>query len=254
VFSGHGMTADYHPYSMLDDLLCRMGLTVRGKPFSASHTATPPSFYTPFMRALSEACPQPIKRLANRYVLPPRVRESFMLAKALSGIDFSRTQAFALPTDLQGFIRLNLRGREPAGIVPACSYDTLCDTIEQELHALRHSSTGAKVVKAVFRPRTLYKDADNLDHLPDLCVLWQNTHAVSAVCSPRYGSFSVHKNHPERSGNHRLEGFFFAAGPDIDPTVQHYRGQLYDIPATVFRLLHKPIPATWDGRPLPVIG
>jgi predicted AlkP superfamily phosphohydrolase/phosphomutase len=229
VFSGHGMTADYHPYSMLDDLLCRMGLTVRGKPFSASRTSTNQSLYTPLMRAISEACPQPIKRL-------------------------SRTQAFALPTDLQGFIRLNLHRREPEGIVPPCSYDTLCDRIERELYALYHSSNGAKVVKAVFRPRTLYKDADNLDRLPDLCVLWHNTHAISEVCSPRYGSFSVHKNHPERSGNHRLEGFFFAAGPDIDTTVQNYRGQLYDIPATVFRLLHKPIPAAWDGRPLPVIG
>ena len=72
--------------------------------------------------------------------------------------------------------------------------------------------------------------------------------------SPQYGTFVVHKKHPERSGNHRLEGFYFAAGPDIDTTVKHYRGQLYDVAATVFRLMNKPIPPDWDGTPLPIIA
>jgi predicted AlkP superfamily phosphohydrolase/phosphomutase len=176
-----------------------------------------------------------------------------MLLKALHNIDFSRTQAFALPTDLQGFIRLNLQGREPDGTVPQQRYDTLCDTIVQELLTLRDASTNEPVVETVFRPRALYGDADNLDALPDLCVLWKNTRPVTEIYSPRYGTFEVHKNSVARSGNHRLEGFWFAAGPDIDTTVQYYRGQLYDIAATVFSLLHKPIPDDWDGVPLPIV-
>ena len=202
---------------------------------------------------MSEAVPQPLKRFANRYVLPAGAREYFMLLKTLSGIDFSRTHAFALPTDLQGFIRLNLQGREPAGTVPPQRYETLCDSIVHELQDLRAADTGEKVVETVFRTRSLYCGAENLDHLPDLCVAWKNTHAIAEIYSPRYGTFEVHKKSPERSGNHRLEGFWFAAGPDIDTTVQHHRGQLYDIAATVFGLLHKPIPDDWDGTPLPII-
>jgi predicted AlkP superfamily phosphohydrolase/phosphomutase len=254
VFSGHGMSADYQPHSILDDLLCRMGLTVRRHASAASCLSSAWQSPTSLMRAMSNVFPQPMKRFANRYLLPARAREFLMLTKALSGIDFARTQAFALPTDLQGFIRLNLQGREPDGTVSPHFYDTICDTIEQELQALQNSSTGEKLVESVFRLRTIYSNADNLQHLPDLCVLWKNTYAVSEVYSPRYGTFAVHKKHPERSGNHRLEGFYFAAGPDIDTTVQHYRGQLYDIAATVFCLMNKPIPPDWDGTPLPIIA
>jgi predicted AlkP superfamily phosphohydrolase/phosphomutase len=254
VFSGHGMSADYQPHSILDDLLCRMGLTVRRNASAASCLASAWKSPTPLVQAISNAVPQPIKHLASRYILPARAREFFMLTKALSGIDFARTQAFALPTDLQGFIRLNLQGREPEGTVSPRYYDTICDKIEQELQALQNPSNGAKVVESVFRLRTIYRDADNLHHLPDLCVLWKNMHAISEVYSPRYGTFAVHKKHPERSGNHRLEGFYFAAGPDIDTTVKHYRGQLYDVAATVFRLMNKPIPPDWDGTPLPIIA
>jgi hypothetical protein len=41
--------------------------------------------------------------------------------------------------------------------------------------------------------------------------------------------------------------------PDIDTKKQGHRGQVYDLAATVFHLLHKPIPDDWDGRPLPVV-
>ena len=254
VFSGHGMTADYHPYFIVDELLCRMGLTIRGPSATASQSAASGQLPRALMRTISEAMPQPIKRFANRYVLSAGAREYFMLLKTLHGIDFSRTQAFALPTDLQGFIRLNLQGREPEGVVSPQHYEMLCDTIVQEFQTLRDASTHEPVVETVFRTRSIYPDADNLDLLPDLCVLWKNTRPVSQIDSPRYGAFEVHQNSYERSGNHRLEGFWFAAGPDIDTTVQGYRGQLYDIAATVFHLLHKPIPDDWDGTPLPIVA
>jgi predicted AlkP superfamily phosphohydrolase/phosphomutase len=254
VFSGHGMTADYEPYTILDEVLCRMGVTIREHPSAPSRTCASWTSHAPFVQAISAILPRPIKHFAERYILPVRAREFFMLAKVFSGIDFSRTQAFALPTDQHGFIRLNLQGREPTGVVSPRQYDTICDRIEQALQTLQDPRSGARVVEAVWRPRTIYGGAENLDHLPDLCVLWKNAHAVSEVYSPQYGTFVVHKKHPERSGNHRLAGFCFATGPDIDPGVKQYRGQIYDIAATVFQLMNKPIPADWDGRPLPIIA
>ena len=175
------------------------------------------------------------------------------MLKALGDVDFSRTQAFALPTDLQGFIRVNLQGREPEGTVSPQRYDGLCDTIVEELESLRDGTTHERAVETVFRPRALYRDADHVDHLPDLCVLWKNANPASSLLSPRYGTFEVRKSFPERSGNHRLEGFWFAAGPDIDTTRQHHRGQLCDLAPTVFHLLDKPIPEDWDGRPMPIV-
>jgi predicted AlkP superfamily phosphohydrolase/phosphomutase len=241
------MEAAYHPHTILDELLCRMGLTVRGRSAPASR-----GLGKSVVRAATEATPSPIRRLANRYVLPRSAREYFMLLKTLDGIDFSRSQAFALPTDLQGFIRLNLQGREPRGTVPPSRYDTLCDVIADELDMLRAVGTNERVVETVFRPRSLYRGADNVDCLPDLSVLWRNGSPVTAVHSPRHGTIDVQKTLPERSGNHRLEGFWFAVGPDIDTRRQRHRGQLYDLAPTVFHLLGKPIPEDWDGAPLPV--
>jgi predicted AlkP superfamily phosphohydrolase/phosphomutase len=254
VFAGHGMTGDYEPSTILDDLLSRMGLTVRANLSSPSQSVAPRRSRARFVKIISDALPLSVKRVVNRYMLPARAREYFMLAKALSDIDFSRTQAFALPTDQHGFIRLNLQGREPAGIVGCRQYDALCDRIEQALHGLHDAASGEKVVETVWRPRIIYPGADNLDDLPDICVMWKNTHAVSEVYSPQYGTFAVHKKHPERSGNHRLEGFYFAAGPDIATSVKHRRGRIHDIPATAFQLMNKRIPADWDGTPLPIIG
>jgi predicted AlkP superfamily phosphohydrolase/phosphomutase len=251
VFSGHGMTAAYHPHTIVEELLCRMGLTVRRRSVLASGTASR-SLGGSLACAVTDAIPQPIRRFASRYVLPRGAREYLMLRKALIDVDFSSTQAFALPTDLQGFIRVNLQGREPQGTVSPQHYDRVCDTIVEALESLRDAVTNERVVETVFRTRTLYRDGANIDALPDLCVLWNNTAPVSAVHSPRYGTFPVQKNAPERSGNHRLEGFWFAVGPDIDATRQHHRGHLYDLGATVFHLLQKPIPDDWDGRPLPI--
>jgi predicted AlkP superfamily phosphohydrolase/phosphomutase len=101
----------------------------------------------------------------------------------LTDIDVSRTQAFALPTDLQGYIRVNLQGREPQGTVPPQRYDGLCDTITEELHALRDQRTNDPVVETVFRTRDMYREADHVDCLPDLCVVWKNASAVSTVYS-----------------------------------------------------------------------
>ena len=252
VFSGHGMMADYHPHTILEDLLSRMGLTVPTQSLSNDSDSYYPSSPRALLGTLSQALPEPIKQFASRYVLPSRIQEYCMLAKVFRGIDFSKTRAFALPTDLQGFIRLNLNGREPQGLVHPDDYDKVCDDIEQVLEQLIDPETGEKIVDTVIRPRTVYENAENLNQLPDLCVVWTNQRAVSEVHSPQYGALSVTRQHPERSGNHRPEGFFFAMGPDIDTSVQNCRGHLCDIAASVFHLMNKPIPDGWDGMPLPI--
>ena len=42
---------------------------------------------------------------------------------AAGGIDWARTKAFTLRADLQGYIRINLAGREGRGLVPPAACD-----------------------------------------------------------------------------------------------------------------------------------
>ncbi|WP_254034967.1 hypothetical protein [Planktothrix agardhii] len=73
-------------------------------------------------------------------------------------------KAFALPTfAVEGFVRINLKGREPEGIVEPDNYDELCEELTQHLYNLKDARTGKSVIKKVVRTR------DNvLDQDPDL--------------------------------------------------------------------------------------
>jgi len=180
------------------------------------------------------------------------MQEQMMLMNAVSGIDFARSKAFCLPSDLQGFIRINLKGREPTGVVSPDGYDAVCQELEDELFSLENSSNGEKVVKKIFRTREVYAGADNLDQLPDLCVLWNTNSPISNVRSPNHGTLEGERKLLERSGNHRPEGFFFASGPNIDTNIRNIRGHILDIAPTIFQLMGKSIPEDLDGVPLPI--
>ena len=54
--------------------------------------------------------------------LPGRRQEALLADLFAQGTDWERTTAFSLPSLYTGFIRVNLRGREPAGIVAPEDY------------------------------------------------------------------------------------------------------------------------------------
>ena len=62
-------------------------------------------------------------------VLPERVALDLTARLELRGLDWSRTRAFAHPAENQGYVRLNLRGRERDGIVAPEDAEALMDEI-----------------------------------------------------------------------------------------------------------------------------
>ena len=71
-----------------------------------------------------------------------------------SACDWSRTRAFAIPDSSVGLIRVNLQGREPAGVVaPARQYEQTVAEVEEDLRALRDPRTGDPVIERVARTR-----------------------------------------------------------------------------------------------------
>jgi len=53
----------------------------------------------------------------NQHFIPKRLQTKLWLSKIQRDIDFKKSQAWAMPSDLQGCIRINLEGREPTGTV-----------------------------------------------------------------------------------------------------------------------------------------
>lgn len=178
----------------------------------------------------------------------PRLTSSRYAAyvPALS-LDMTRSRAFCLPTAWQGLVRINLRGREPAGIVSGPEYELVCEEIENELLALRHRDNGAPVVKAVVQPRRLYRGLFS-ERLPDLSVIWNTGQIVREVVSPRCGLIECHPDLSGGCGNHRGVGFLLASGPGVG--LGRLTGRDFDIAPTVSEWLGERALPDWDGAPL----
>lgn len=244
VFALHGMI----PNSSRVDLLPGMLHSVLNEGESTAPR-------TGLLRRAGEALPLGVRRFLTRRV-PGRLQDRVMSRWATGGMDWTRTDAFALRSDLQGYVRVNLRGREAEGIVDSgVPLDRLLERISHGLLSFRDMNTGEPLIEAVESAARLYPDGARADRLPDLIVRWKETPAGTheAVSSPRFGT--VRRSTPgripnARSGNHRGEGWLIAAGPDV-PRGARLRESCHilDLAPTVLERLGAPS-RRMTGRPI----
>lgn len=153
--------------------------------------------------------------------------------------------AFALPSFSDGYVRINLRGRETHGKVDSADYDRMCTDISTLLHDLRDGRTGAPVVRSVIRVRDGAETEGRYLPDADLVVLWADrpSDVVDSPACGRIGPAPL-----RRSGDHTPRGFFVVAGPGIAggrlPDCE-----LVDVAPTILALLGSDIPGHFDGRP-----
>ena len=146
-----------------------------------------------------------------RAVLPPLVKSSLRKAAAPQ----ARRRAFAVPHDaVSGAIRLNVKGREPYGLVaPGSEYDRLCDELAEEMRRLVHPDTKRRLVSDVVRVRSRYP-GPRADVFADLLVVWDQQAPISAAFSERVGVVRVSSS-LYRTGNHRPGGWFVVNRPQL---------------------------------------
>ncbi|MDX6750772.1 alkaline phosphatase family protein [Geminicoccaceae bacterium 1502E] len=171
--------------------------------------------------------------------------------------DWSGTRWFALPSDLNGFLRVNLQGREAQGIVePGPAFEALCEELCESFLRLEEVETGAPVVRAVERTDDFVPPDDPArPFLPDLLVNWQElaTTSTAGVRFPSGGQVRWHRGErflSGRSGNHRPIGWFAASGPGIAPGVIDGVHEIADMVPTVYHWLGQDAPASFRGRPI----
>ena len=154
-------------------------------------------------------------------------------------------RAFSLPSDEGGFIRINLKGRDPHGIVDPKDYDKVCDEIIGRLVELRDPKLDCPAVNHVFRVHQEH-DGPFLDRLPDLVVEWTDK-PLSALWSPVYGHLGEMQIH--RAGSHRPRGFLLAEGAGIQPGAS-ISGRSIDISATILARMGEPLQPQTVGESL----
>jgi len=159
-----------------------------------------------------------------------------------------KMKAFALPSFGDGFVRINVKGREPHGIVAPEDYNSVCDEVCAMLNRLRDARNRIPMVRDILRTRTNPLTDD--DKLPDadLVVAWQDEFATDLFESPDFGRLGPYP--PYRAGSHRHQGFVCARGPGITPGMQIEGGHVMDMAPTILDLLDVPVPSHLDGTPL----
>jgi predicted AlkP superfamily phosphohydrolase/phosphomutase len=172
-----------------------------------------------------------------------------------SSIDWSQTQAFA--QGYYGNIYLNLKGREPMGVVEPTEYEDVLRNLTEKLEELQHPDDGFPLVEKVYRRDELYH-GPQLNRLPDLVLVMRNYSHIARLGSEgdkgkhllgrpfeEYGSLA-------HTGSHRLEGILFLFGQSFHHNAhEKLEGPcLADMTPTILYLLDLPIPSYIDGRVL----
>lgn len=247
VFSVHGMGPNVSRSDVLREMLTRI-LSGRGSEDGPAHK----NRLADRLRAML-----PVRlRSWVKNTLPISAQDRLTLFWRTGGIDWSETKAFAAFCDLDGYIRINLRGREAAGIVErGTEYEELCAQIIDGLRTFVDGDTGDPVVDAVGQLEELFPEGRRRYHLPDLMVRWSPRPAAQHrfIKSNRYGTipWPTPGHHPQgRSGNHWPDGFFFLSGERVRPGTMIEDAHILDLAPTVFSLLDLSVPEHLYGRAL----
>jgi len=176
----------------------------------------------------------PRARGAIARALPDRAALELTSRLELRGIDWSQTAAFAHPADNQGYVRLNLRGRERDGIVDPGDAGELMDRIAAGLRTFSDPD-GAPAVQRVDRVAE-HHPGRRLDRLPDLVVRWSERPATTlqGVRSPRFGAVVRRGAGSGRSGNHTPGDAWAVVAPGASSFVPPDRApQLVDVASSI---------------------
>jgi len=161
-------------------------------------------------------------------------------------IDWGRTKAYC-PSSSSMSVRINLKDREPSGVVEKDEYQALRQTLINKLQA-QTDPDGSPVFQAVL-PVEEYYNGRYISRAPDIVLFArQMDYTISADILSRI--FSHYTEY-----THKMDGLFIAAGPDIDRK-GYLNGKLslLDVAPTILHVSGLPVPENMDGRVLTEIS
>ena len=243
VFSGMGMRPNTNGMGLLPRAMAAFGYQVPNAPSGASRRVELAR------RIALGVVPRPLARWVRRRFLPADAPDLHAERLWFESTDWARSRAWAEAEPGSGWIRLNVRGREPAGIVePGPEYDELCAAIRADLLGLRDPETGRPVIDEVVH-RSDVTSGPNVEFLPDLLVKWTRAATVRRAEHPRIGI--VEDGGEEwRVSEHDDDGFLVMAGPHVRPNAGDVEAKIDDLAPTLTHLLGGAVPADMDGRVL----
>jgi predicted AlkP superfamily phosphohydrolase/phosphomutase len=161
-------------------------------------------------------------------------------------VDWPRTQAYAMGN--YGQIFVNVKGREPQGVVDPADSDSLLLHIERQLRQVIDPTNGTPIVDQIWRREDVYT-GKRIDLAPDLMF---TTHdwLYKAMGWADFPSSRLLEPVVGTMGHHRIEGMFIAQRPGTIKQGITLPARIEDLAPTLLYLSGLPIPMDMDGQVL----
>jgi predicted AlkP superfamily phosphohydrolase/phosphomutase len=167
--------------------------------------------------------------------------------EAILRADWKRTRAYVAAAEQYGLLYVNLRGREPEGIVePGADQRQLLKELRARLTAVCDPHDDAPAFADILDGTEVYPQ-DPLGRRPDLVLVPRTGYSVSRqVAPPDWWA----QREPVLNGTHRAEGLVIVAGDGVRPGSLPEAVELMDVAPTVLAAAGVGIPEDMDGRSL----
>lgn len=160
---------------------------------------------------------------------------------SMSYIDWSKTKAYYLQ---EWGIRINLKGREPRGIIEKEEYESIRQEIMRSLMAFRDPENEKPIFKEVLKREDVCF-GEHFENAPDIFLIAEDNpgYELTSDLSGR----NVVDGMGKKTGEHSLFGIFAMYGEDIQ-NVSVDNMSVVDIVPTVLYALGLPVPGGLDGK------
>jgi predicted AlkP superfamily phosphohydrolase/phosphomutase len=263
VVSADGMGPNYSGSHLLEEMLKQLGLFVTadgdGGPLAppGATAAAPGRPAAPARKDLAKRIrnllPSRLRTAVSRHLLPHQLKERLTIRWMTADIVWSQCRAFLINNANEGYVRINLEGREPQGIVaPGIEYETLCDSLVSALRGLVNPRTGRMAARAVWRVDDVYRGPCR-DRLPDIVVNWDplaevTTELVTDACGSLRTAKAQWELVPYYTGNHCPAAFVIARGPGIPRGGTLSGAHVLDLAPTLLAYFGLEKTSSMDGR------
>lgn len=156
-------------------------------------------------------------------------------------VDFSKTKAYA--AQFGGGIYLNVKNREPNGIIEQEEYEDIRNWVIKDLEDLKNPKTGEKLFKKIFKREELY-DGAYVKYAPDIIIDGGDYDPVGW-----FGYNKIYDTSPIKSGSHRENGILIIWGSNTKGN-NIEEAKIIDITPTILDLMNIAVPKDIDGKSL----
>lgn len=189
-----------------------------------------------------------VQRLKQRLPAKAEFLIPWPHAQLIEQVNWSQTRAYSYGSI--GQIHINLKGREPQGIVSTGEeYKKLVATIRDAFTQLLDSRTGRQVKVEIFRREDLYT-GPFADCGPDLNLIFDDMSCITHITLDAVREHVIGPPVEHESGTHRLDGMLILWGPAVQSGKRLDLSHITDVAPTALYLMNEAIPVDMDGKVL----